>query len=376
MKTFQKIITDQIQVADLELKFKPDLILLFVSPDFEKKQETIDLISNKYPDSIIAGCSTSGEIHDIQVVDKSCVFNALHFEKTVITRSSVNIEDYENSYAAGISIFNKLSTEDLKHIILLSDGLRVMGDQLVAGITDAMSTNIPITGGLAGDGSNFNETFLINQNKIVSGEVIAIGLCGDSIKIGYGTKGGWDSFGIERKATKSDGNILYELDGQPALSLYKSYLGEKAKDLPASGLLFPLSVRTGDKIKPVVRTLLSINEEENSLIFAGNIPQGSYIRLMKANVDRLINGAEDSANIANNNVKEDAEFALLVSCIGRRLVLNQLVEEEIESVREVLGDKPTICGFYSYGELSPFEKGGTCELHNQTMTITTLSETI
>ncbi|NRA92567.1 MAG: FIST C-terminal domain-containing protein, partial [Psychroserpens sp.] len=184
----------------------------------------------------------------------------------------------------------------------------------------------------------------------------------------------WDSFGIERLVTKSKKNVLYELDGLPALELYKSFLGDEADNLPSSGLLFPLSMRSNETEKPVVRTILGINEEDQSLTFAGNIPKGSYVRLMKANIDRLIGGAEASAKALNKTTDESSELAILISCVGRRLVLKQLVEEEIEVVREVIGDKPQITGFYSYGEIAPFGAFSPCELHNQTMTITTLSE--
>jgi hypothetical protein len=234
--------------------------------------------------------------------------------------------------------------------------------------------NISITGGLAADGSNFNKTFVINDGEIVDKTIVGLGFYGEGLKVGYSSKGGWDSFGIERLVTKSDKNVLYELDGFPALKIYKSFLGEEANNLPSSGLLFPLSLRIDESSIPVVRTILAINEADQSLTFAGNIAQGAYVRLMKANVDRLIKGAEDSAIGAGKELKDSPELVILISCVGRRLVLKQMIEEEIEVVREVLGSKPSITGFYSYGEIAPFDEFSPCELHNQTMTITTLSE--
>jgi hypothetical protein len=187
--------------------------------------------------------------------------------------------------------------------------------------------------------------------------------------------GGWDSFGIERSVTKSKGNILYEIDNLPALELYKSFLGEKAKELPASGLLFPLSMRKEENEVPVVRTILAVNEEEQSLTFAGDIPEGSYVKLMKANIDRLINGAEKAAEISVNPLlNAQADLAILISCVGRKLVLKQMVEEEVEAVQEAIGDHALITGFYSYGEMAPFLNDTKCELHNQTMTVTTFKE--
>jgi hypothetical protein len=203
---------------------------------------------------------------------------------------------------------------------------------------------------------------------------VGLGFYGDNLKVGFSSRGGWDSFGIDRLVTRSNNNVLYELDGKPALETYKSFLGDKAKDLPSSGLLFPLSMRNEKDAIPVVRTILGINEDKQSLTFAGNIPEGSYVRLMKANIDRLIDGAENSAKNTSKSLKETPELAILISCVGRRLVLKQLVEEEVEVVREVIGDEACITGFYSYGEIAPFGEHSPCELHNQTMTITTLTE--
>ncbi len=245
---------------------------------------------------------------------------------------------------------------------------------LVKGIADELPANVTLTGGLAGDGPNFTKTVIVEPDGTVATESIAaIGFYGESLQIGFGSRGGWDSFGLDRLVTKSKENVLYEIDGQPALDLYKSFLGDRAKDLPSSGLLFPLSMRDSEDRAPVVRTILGISEEDKSLTFAGDIPQGSFVRLMKANTDRLINGAEEAAVAAKNGDKESPEFALLVSCVGRKLVLKQIVEEEVESVSDVL-DKPFITGFYSYGEIAPFNQNVQCELHNQTMTITTFRE--
>jgi hypothetical protein len=195
------------------------------------------------------------------------------------------------------------------------------------------------------------------------------------LRVGFGSLGGWDPFGPERMITRAHGNVLYELDGQSALALYKRYLGDHAKELPASGLLFPLSLRTSEHMAPVVRTILSVNEAEQSMTFAGDVPEGGYVRLMKANFDRLIDGAVGAGRVsAQALANAPADLALLISCVGRRMVLRQRVEEEVEGVREVVGPAATLTGFYSYGEISPFTPSARCELHNQTMTVTTLRE--
>jgi hypothetical protein len=350
-----------------------NLFLLFISPDFNLKDEVLRSLNKKYPKSTIIGCSTAGEISDVTVKDKTISLTAIQLEKTTLKKVSCQVIDMNCSFKAGTTIAEELIGNDLKHVIVLSDGLNVNGADLVTGLKSGIP-HVSITGGLAADGSDFNKTFVINGDKIVDKTIIGLGFYGDDLKVGYSSKGGWDSFGIERLVTKSNKNVLYELDGKPALEIYKSFLGEYAKDLPSTGLLFPLSMRTSKNSTPLVRTILAINEEEQSLTFAGNIPQNSYVRLMKANIDRLIVGAEDSAVSANKHLKETSELAILISCVGRRLVLKQLVEEEVEVVRDVIGDEPCITGFYSYGEIAPFGEFSPCELHNQTMTITTLSE--
>jgi len=375
MIVFQKSITNVSDLSSIQMDFEPDVFFLFVSPTFEDKEGFVKRLHEGHPTAIKFGCSTSGEIIGDQVTDGTVALTAVKFEKTALEFVEVDLEKVKgDSFEAGKSISAQLNKPSLRHIFILSDGLNVNGADLVKGLHDDIPESVSITGGLAGDGSDFGNTFLVNNDKVESKKIIGLGLYGDDLKIGFGSKGGWDSFGVERLVTRSDNNVLFELDGKPALELYKSFLGEKAKDLPGSGLLFPLSMRDDDNKTPVVRTILAVDEKDQSLTFAGNIPEGSYVRLMKANVDRIINGAEQSAEISKNVIGEDSELAILISCVGRRLVLKQMVEEEVEAVNEVLGGQVKTTGFYSYGEIAPFDKFTPCALHNQTMTITTLSE--
>lgn len=356
-----------------KLTMEPDIILLFVSPGFDDKELLVSKLHKSFPNCSIIGCSTAGEISDVRVQDQTVSLTAIKLDKVSHRRESVKIESMKDSYKAGRTLAKKIDGEDLQHVIVLSDGLNVNGADLVSGLRSKLE-DVSITGGLAADGSDFQNTFVIDNDTICDKMVVAVGFYGKDLKVGFSSKAGWDSFGIERVVTKSHKNVLYELDGLPALELYKSFLGEEAKNLPSSGLLFPLSMRDKENSQPVIRTILSVNEADQSLTFAGNIHQGSYVRLMKANIDRLINGAEDSAKGATKNFEDSADLSILISCVGRRLVLKQLVEEEVEAVRDVIGDQTKITGFYSYGEIAPFGKFSPCELHNQTMTITTLSE--
>ncbi len=373
MKVYQRVINIVFEEESITFPFIPDLFMVFISPTFENTDQLLTSLHHDYPKTTICGCSTAGEIHDQYVSDHSAVITAIEFEKTEVVTHTVDIADMGDSEEAGINLAKRFQKEDLAHLLIFSDGLNVNGADLVKGLVNILP-KVSITGGLAGDGSDFNETFIINGGKRVSGKVSGIGLYGKNLKIGFGSKGGWDSFGIDRKVTRSEDNILYELDNKPALEVYKTYLGDAAADLPSSGLLFPLSLRDSRETDPVVRTILAISEDDNSLTFAGNIPEGSYVRMMKANVNRLVDGAASSAEISNAFNAEDTQLSLLISCVGRRLVLKQLVEEEIEAVKEVVGNQSVITGFYSYGEIAPFGEFSPCRLHNQTMTITTLTE--
>ncbi|KAA6441040.1 hypothetical protein FEM33_04340 [Dyadobacter flavalbus] len=362
-------------ITAVSFSFDPHLLFVFGSRALLTNADITSQLAEKYPDAIFSGCSTAGEIVNESVRDNTVIITGILFKNTTVKSSKIKLEDIGfSSMEAGKQLVLQLPSQGLKHVFVVSDGLKVNGTDLVKGMREFLAPDVMLTGGLAGDGSNFAKTVVVEPDGTVASEsVAAIGFYGESLSIGFGSKGGWDSFGLDRLVTKSKENVLYEIDGQPALDLYKSFLGEKARDLPASGLLFPLSMRDNEERAPVVRTILGISEEDKSLTFAGDIPEGSFVRLMKANNDRLITGAEEAAYAAADGLFDQPEFALLVSCVGRKLVLKQMIEEEVECVSHVLG-KPVITGFYSYGELAPFNRHSSCELHNQTMTITTFRE--
>lgn len=355
--------------------FKPQLVIAFGSRANFSKPNLISELKQLYPEAKLIGCSTSGEIQGESVLDDSIVVSALEFEKTKIEFSESIVSGPEGTFDAAKNLVSKLPQDNLKHVFVLSDGLNVNGTQLVNGLRELLADSVHVTGGLAGDGASFEQTLVLSDENVDSNKIIGTGFYGDNLKIGFGSFGGWDSFGVERMVTKSKNNVLYEIDNEPALKLYKSFLGDRAAELPASGLLFPLSLRSEADSLAVVRTILAINEEDQSITFAGDLPEGAYVKLMKANVDRLISGADKAANNSLLNPETaNPDFAILISCVGRKLVLKQLVEEEVEATAHVLGSKTIQTGFYSYGEISPFSSESKCELHNQTMTITTFKE--
>ena len=381
MKVEQKFWTAQDgwkMVSSEKLPADPQCVLVFGGRSLVEEQKVFAEIKEMYPQSALLLCSTAGEIMDTQVRDDSLALSAIWFEKTTIKFATTDITDAAASYDAGAKMAHELVQDGLVHVMVFSDGLNVNGTQLVKGFNDTLPANVSVTGGLVGDGTDFKQTLVGLNEPGKEHKIVAMGFYGPALRIGYGSKGGWDPFGIERTITKAKGNVLYELDGQPALKLYKDYLGELAKGLPSTGLLFPLRLRikSGDRDVEVVRTILGVNEDDQSITFAGDMPEGVQAALMKANFERLIDGASVSGKMSLEALQsQKAQLAILISCIGRKLVLKERTEEELEAVRSELGPQAAITGFYSYGELSPVSPAEKqCELHNQTMTITTFSE--
>ena len=360
------------QAVDAE---KCQLVLGFGSKELLSDKNNFDSIRNKFPKAEIVTCSTAGEIFGTEVTDDSISLMAMEFEKTTIKAVKTLISDYANSYDAGIALIEKLPNEGLKYVFIISDGSLVNGSELVRGIDSIIKHKIPVTGGLAGDGTNFQSTLAGLNEPPKSAKIIAVGFYGDDFVVSHGSMGGWDVFGLERTITKSVSNRLYEIDNTSAIELYKSYLGKHAESLPGSALLFPLSVVLKDSDEPLVRTILSIDEKDNCMVFAGDVPLGSKVRFMKANFDRIIYAATTAAeNTLNPETMTKPKAAILISCVGRKIILDKRVEEEVEAVADTLGKDVLLSGFYSYGEISPFHANSKCELQNQTMTITTFDE--
>ena len=354
------------------------LVLLFGAPDLIDTPHRIREVVDACPRSHVMGCSTAGEIHGCEIFDDSIAVAAVRFDHTPIRTAHAAVHSPNDSYAAGRAIAAQLRQPSLRGVLVLSDGLNVNGSELVKGLNDTLGDGVIVTGGLAGDGTHFKRTWVLKDRTPQSGYVTAVGFYGDHVRLGHGSKGGWDKFGPERLVTKSTGNILYELDGRPALQLYKEYLGDRAAGLPATGLLFPLAIRTSQaEGKVLVRTILAVDEATQSMTFAGDIPEGVFAQLMRANFDRLIQGASEAAALTtqhqNGSPSTSPTLSIAISCVGRRLVLGERTEEEIEATLDILPKGSRQVGFYSYGEISPYTSG-TCDLHNQTMTLTTITE--
>jgi hypothetical protein len=364
-----------------DLDSERTLVVAFGAPGLIDNPAPLATLREAYPHSSVIGCSTSGEIAGSQLADESLSVAVARFDQpsTRVTSASVEVTSQAESFAAGQQLAAKLNGPDLRAVLVYSDGLKVNGSELVRGLSESLPASVVVTGGLAGDGDRFKRTWAIADGAAASGIVCAAGLYGDSLSIGHGFGGGWTTFGPERVITRSEGNVLYELDGKPALQLYKDYLGEYAQGLPATAFYFPLAMRASrdDQQDGVIRTVLGLDEATQSITFAGDMPQGGLARLMRGNIEQLIEGAADAAADASSDAASDTSdsptLAISVSCVGRRLVLGERTEEEIEAMLSSLPDGTQQVGFYSYGELSPFATGA-CRLHNQVVALTTVAE--
>jgi hypothetical protein len=363
----------------IALDSEQTLVLVFAARECESDSGVFDALARAFPRSVIAGVSTAGEIAGAEVRDASFSVAVVRFEHGTLHAAGTSVYGSDDSFDAGVRLAAQLPATGLRAVFVLCDGLRVNGTRLVAGLAGALPAGVTLSGGLAGDGHRFARTWVLAGGRPAVGQVSAVGFYGERLRIGLGCDGGWSDFGPERHITRAQGHVLYELDGEPALDLYKTYLGERAAGLPGSALLFPLAVRRADRGsaggEPLVRTVLAVDEAARSMTFAGDLPQGGVARLMRANPDRLVASAGQAARRAMQPLATPGAVLLLsVSCVGRRLVLGERTEEELESVLAAAGPAATHLGFYSYGEIAPAPGGGASELHNQTMAVTAIAE--
>ena len=352
-----------------------DLILFFAGRPEMAEGQLYGELRTRFPEAQLVGCSTGGQFDRARIETAGGFALALAFDRATCRVASAPGTGSAVSFLAGRMLGNALAAPDLRAVLVLSDGLNVNGSELVRGIATLLPKDVTIAGGLAGDGANFAETLVAANAVPQAGMVAAIGLYGDSVRCATGSAGGWDVFGPRRLITRAEGNVLFELDGEPALDLYERYLGpEDAASLPGSGLLYPLRIEDPERAgSDVVRTILAIDRAARSLTFAGDMPVGHTAQLMRGNFDRLTDGAAQAAHQANPDGSEPG-LALLVSCIGRRLLMGQRALDEVEAAAAALPPSLAVMGFYSYGEISPQAQSGFCELHNQTMTVFTLTE--
>lgn len=386
MKLHQLILTNEVNLAEALaplVDLQPDLVLVFGAVRFFETPTLLSQLQRLLPSAALAGCSTAGEIAVDRVYDETCVITAVRFDRTDVHACSTIIDGMSDSFDAGQRLAAALPQKNLSAVLLLGTGVAINGSALVKGLQNCLPSDVTISGGLAADGGLFRRTWTLGPDGAADNRIVAVGLYGSTIRLGYGSFAGWEPFGPARKVTRCIDNVLFELDGVRALDIYQSYLGDYAKDLPASGLLFPFEMLGPQREKSnLFRTILGIDKVAGSLTLAGDIDPQGYLKLMHSSTEALIRGAETAAQavLKANPVQpsedglEAPRLAILVSCVGRKLVMGERIDEEVEAVAGLLGKSTTVCGFYSNGEIAGSGRGSACHLHNQTMTIAWLSE--
>lgn len=350
---------------------EPHLALAFGAPAVLESAGWHAALRTAFPQTRITGCSSAGDVAGRGVSDGSVVVTLLRFRDPDFRVASIPLSAMTDSRAAGAALGRELAPASPRHVVVFAQGVEVNGSELIAGLADVLGPDIGISGGMAGDGGAFRHTVVVTDDGVSSSRMVGIGLGGRAPEVDRASRGGWQPFGPARRVTRCEGNVLYSLDDVPALELYRRYLGEHARDLPASGLLFPFSMKDAERGDTgLIRTIIGIDEDQGSLVLAGDVAADGYLQLMHSSADRLIDGAEAAARqVRVDGAQGEERFALLVSCVGRRLVLGGRTDEEIESVAEVLGPDTVLAGFYSNGEIGPGQDGAGCRLHNQTMTL-------
>lgn len=376
------------------------LVLVFGPAHWQDHQAALKTLLSAYPRSIIVGCSGYGAIQAGEILDGAFTVNITRFQNTQLRLTTYPVNVHSESFTAGQALAHELNTPDLQAVLVFSDGLNTNGSKLTEALNQNLSSSVVVVGGLAGDSQSFTQTWVM-ANQLPQGQLAcALGFYGQAIRFQTAIRAGWSPFGPERKVTLASGNKLYTLDNRPALELYKQYLGAHATDITKASLHFPLAIRPKDKPYAVIRTPMVLDEESQTLIFAGEIPEHSSAQLVHVSVTTLVDGAyKASEQLADMISQHDPQsmLVLTISCGARRALMAEEAGLEVTAACSALPAHLEQIGYYSFGELAPHHlkvepRGskycatrdcssclatptyGLCELHNQTMTLTAIYE--
>ncbi|MEF7613290.1 FIST N-terminal domain-containing protein [Aquincola sp. MAHUQ-54] len=356
------------------------LVLVFGAGGFIDDPAPFFDLADAFPSSVHLGCSSGGEISGDWLLDDTLTVAVVRFEHARLHAATTTVAELADSEDAGARLAAQMPRKGLRMVFAVSDGLCVDGTALLRGLTRCLPEHVPVTGGMAGDRGRLATTWVYGHDRHLPAPARAclVGLYGERLCFGQGHATGWADLGPERRITRARGNVLFELDGQPALELYKRYLGELAMELPGSALRFPLSVRRAEgpgPEAPLVRSVLAVDEARRALVLSGSAPVGGMARLMRTRVDDLVASAAQASAAAAARLPAGAESLVIsVSCLGRRIVMGERTGDELDAVLDHGARACGRVGFYSFGEFSPALPGGCTELHHQTLALTALAE--
>jgi hypothetical protein len=325
--------------------------------------------------SALVGCTTDGEISSEGYSLGSAVLGGIVSDK--IQAQVVSVQGLgEASEKSGIELA-RLFDPYVRHVQIFTDGLTENGCAILRGLRSELGDEVPISGGAAGDGGKFRQTFQFIGTKVLSDAIVGIGFSGE-FKLGAGVRSGWSAIGTAKKVTRATGNVVYELNGQPALEVYERFLGKHAADLPSVGVEYPFGFldatgECGDVDQYILRATMSVNRDQGSIVFAGEIPEGTTVRLTCGDYGSIIEAAEEAATQALIELGTGSpSMIFFYSCMARKIVLGRRTHEEVDRIRSVFGPKVPMIGFYSYGEYCRQRCGGPSLFHNETATVTVI----
>jgi len=372
------------QKAIDEMVGKPDLIVIFssVALDQEKMLQGVNSVAG---DAVIVGCSDSGEITTEGPVKEHVAVMAVSSDQIEFTAGigkGVGVNSHEAGKQAAAEVVKKAKGK-ISMFVMLPDGTTGNGAAIVRGVQEALGKHFPIMGGSAGDDFKFEKTYQYFQDQVLHDAVVGIGFSG-KFSWGVGVRHGWEPIGLPMKVTKSEGAVLKELDGKPALKIYEDYFGRKAEELikePIARMAYtyPLGMSVEGSPELLIRDVVIANEK-GEITCAAEIPQGSEIRLMLGDREKAIQSAKEAAEEALSQLKGSSPKLILVfDCMARNKLLGRRRPEEIIAVQEILGKEVPLLGFYTYGEQAPL--GGNIDpevcqsvFHNETMALLAIGE--
>lgn len=359
-----------------QLGERPDLVLLFASARYDQEAVLAGLHGRLGEGVRLAGCSSYAEIGGREALSESVTAMGLKLGDLGAATLSARAEGGD-SRALGRSIGEQARAHDPSLLVVFPDGLQVNSTQFLLGIQDVLGKSFPIVGGVAADTGEFTRTFQYRDREVFSGGAAAVALRG-SISLATAARSGWYPVGASRICTRMEGgNVCLELDRQPALALYKEYLGARAAEMPLVSAEYPIGVISspeGTQRLPegellLLRSIKGVDEARQAIIFGGDLPQGSEVRMTSATKEDVMKGADEATERACAAMPEPS-LALIFNCMARKVVLGPRYKQELSAPLRRLGERVPAIGFYTYGELSPVQ--GVTMHHDETFTIALL----
>jgi len=337
------------------------LIQIFTgNNNFEYIENLISIFTKYFPKSKLIGTTTDGEICDGRVSTKKTVLCFTSFDKTTLDIHICN--KFNDYFEGGKNLAKSIIKENTKVIISFIDGLTGNGEEFLNGI-NSVNNNIIVSGGLAGDNSIFEKTYVFTKDKILQDGVVGVALNSNDLKIFTDYSFDWQAIGKKLTITHAIGNRVFTIEDRTAVEAYNYYLGDAvSKKLPKIGIEFPLIIQNYDV--DIARAAIG-KKDDGSLIFAGNLKIGDKVRFACADFDSIFNETQKHVDKLLGNC---VESIFIYSCMARRRFIPEVIEAETLVYNKIAPSS----GFYTYGEF--FSCGKSKLLLNQTMTVLALSE--